>query len=169
MEGLCDGIISTLHDSPSSQYWSGQYHASQNNLGVSSAPALIALQHSPCPTHNYRRHRAGVPVMARLQRGHLSSPSVAACLALSPPLPARRLRGVGAGQMSGIVFCLFCGDYTPGALLHSQTRPAIAANGSRGCMSTSGHSTFLPVQDTAGALYSRTWTNWNLLLPSRKQ
>ena len=64
------------------------------------------LQHPPHPTQRYRRHKAGVLVMAWLQRAHLAL-SAAACLALSLPAPARRLARAGAGPMSGIASDLF--------------------------------------------------------------
>ena len=71
-------------------------------IPASHAPWRLALQHPRCTTHNYRRHKAGVPVMTRLQREHRPPLSAAACLALPPPLPARLLASVGAGQMLGI-------------------------------------------------------------------
>ena len=77
------------------------YHVSQNNPGPSGALASAALQHPPCPTHGYRRHKAGAPVTARLQLEHLP-PLSAACLALPPPLPARPLASVSAAKMLGV-------------------------------------------------------------------
>ena len=72
------------------------YRVSQNNPGASRALAFVALKHPPCPTHNYRRHKAGVPVMARLQREHLPPLSAAACLAWSLSCPTRCLSPVDA-------------------------------------------------------------------------
>ena len=83
------------------------YYVSQNNTGASITLAFVVLQHAPCPTRKYRRHKAGVPVMARLQREYLPPLSAAACLALPSPIPTRRLSSVGARQMSGVTFsCL---------------------------------------------------------------
>ena len=74
---------------------------------VPCALEFVSLQHPPCPAHNYRRHKAGVPATARLQREHLTPPFAAACLALPPHLPARRLASVGAGKVSGIASSVF--------------------------------------------------------------
>ena len=83
------------------------YRVSQNNPGVSSTLAFVALQHPSCPTHSYHRHKAAVPVMVRLQRKHLPPFSAAACLGLPVPLPTRRLASVSAEKMSGVVSSLF--------------------------------------------------------------
>ena len=92
------------------------YRVSQNNPGASRALAFVALQHPPCPTHNYPRHKAGVPVMPRLRREDLPPLSATACLTFPPPLPMRRLATVFAGQMSGRRSQSFCGDQAPDAV-----------------------------------------------------
>ena len=142
------------------------YHISQNNLGAWSPLAFVALQHPPCPTRNYRRYKVGVPVRARLRRGHLPL-SAAACLVLFPPLSSRRLATVSAGKMSNVASsrCAAAKLRTHSSI-PKQIPPfprTVPVDGRPEIKH------YLPFQDTAGAFNPRRRANFKHLLPSRKQ